>query len=214
MRLGTWDRYRRMNAVPTPERSARTVILFVILFAIGSIYLASLAYFLMHGTNFINKEKITAAILFSKSQTLTLPATLNFTKQSKWSRSLAIGWNFPENWGVWSSSSYATIILPAIQNEQRSICVAARVGTMSETQHWPMTVTVNGHVLEHRQQFSGTGPFVIRGIVPASARKLIYLTFAGPNPKIPNVVSQHTTDARSLGFSLFQISIASQCNSR
>lgn len=201
----------------TPDATAefrprRTIGLFAGLFALGSLYLASLGYFLAHGKNFVDQEKFAAATRFAQSTRLALPATLHFGRQSAWSHSLSTGWNFPESWGVWSDRREADIVLPAIRNAPGApVCFSIRLGAMKSTRHWPMTVTVNGHTLAARQDFTGTGPFIVQGTAKVPRGSLIHLQFLGPEPEIPNLVSRHSSDPRSLGFSLFQVSLAARC---
>lgn len=203
------------DARPTlPGNGRPTIALFVLMVAIGSLYLASLGWFIAKGHNFIDVEKTAAASRFAQSTKLALPARLTFSKQSKWSQALATGWNQPENWGVWSSRSVATVILPAIANAPDGpVCVSVRVGTMSKIHRWSLSITVNGTTLAPIHHFSGTGPFDIEGAVPVAAGDLIRLRFTGPEPRIPDLLSHHSSDSRSLGFSLFGIAVTPHCAS-
>ena len=196
-----------------PHNTGRpTIGLFALLFAIGSTYLASLGYFLARDTNFVDAEKVTSATRFAQSTQLSLPATLAFTETSGWSKALSTGWNTPESWGVWSSRSTATIVLPAIRDRSlASACFSVRVGTMSKTPRWPMLVTINGHPLAPETVFQGEGPYVVRGSLPIRPGSLIYVQLAGPDPKIPNLVSRHTSDPRDLAFRLMGIAVSAQC---
>lgn len=202
-----------MNATAIPVKVKPTVVLFVLLFAIGSVYLASLAWFLAKGRNFIDAEKTAAATRFAQSTALVLPADLTFGKQSKWSQTLTVGWNRPESWGAWSNSAKAELVLPPIANALATpVCFTVRVGTYYKIRHWSMTVTVNGRSLAPASHFSGHGPFDIMGAVPVTAGSLIHLRLAGPKPKIPILVTRHGRDPRSLGYSLLGITITESCS--
>lgn len=201
-----------MNPGVSHDSAKPTIRLFALLFAIGSTYLASLGYFLARGTNFVDAEKVASATRFAQSTQLSLPTTLTFTETSGWSKSLSTGWSQPENWGVWSSRSTAAIVLPAIRDTSlTSACFSVRVGTMSKTPRWPMLVTINGHQLAPETVFQGEGPYVVHGSVPIQPDSLIYIQLAGPNPKIPNLISRHTTDPRDLAFQLMGIAVSAQC---
>jgi hypothetical protein len=75
-----------------------------------------------------------------------------------------------------------------------------------------MSVKVNDQDLAPRQKFSGGGPFIIQGAATIPKGALLHLQFVGPKTQIPNLVSPQTTDARSLGFSLFAVSITARCD--
>lgn len=201
------------NARPTASGNGRpTIALFVLMVAIGSLYLASLGWFIAKGHNFIDVEKTAAASRFAQSTKLALPVRLTFSKQSKWSQALATGWNQPESWGVWSSQSVATVILPAIANAPDGpVCVRVRVGTMSKIHHWSMLITVNGTPLAPTRHFSNVGPFDVEGSVPIPAGSLVHIRLIGPKPKVPMLVTRHSSDARYLAYSLFGITFAKKC---
>lgn len=202
-----------MNVTAIPVKVKPTVVLFALLFAIGSVYLASLAWFLAKGRNFIDAEKTAAATRFAQSTALVLPADLTFGKQSRWSQTLTVGWNRPENWGVWSDSATAELVLPAIANAPVTpVCFRVRIGTYYKIRHWSMTIDVNGRALAPTRQFSGQGPVDIEGAVPVATGSLIHLQLAGPEPKIPMLVTRHGRDPRSLGYSLLGITITPRCD--
>lgn len=189
-----------------------TIGLFTLLFAIGSTYLASLGYFLVKGDNFVDTEKTATATHFALSTQLALPSSLSFTTSSSASRTLATGWHQPETWGVWSSRANATILLPPIKDTSiKSACFIFQVGAMPQTKTWSMLVTVNAHPLTPEAIFHGTGPYYVQGNVPIQPNVPIHVQLAGPAPKIPNLMSRHTTDARDLAFRLLSISVTPQC---
>lgn len=184
--------------------------LFALLFAIGSTYLASLGYFLAKDNNFIDMEKTATATHFALSTQLVLPSSLSFAKSSLWSETLATGWNQPESWGVWSSRANATIVLPPVKNAS-SACFTFQVGAMPQIKSWSMLVTVNGYSLAPETVFRDGGPYYVQGNVPIQSNDPIHVELAGPAPKIPNLMSRHTTDPRDLAFSLLSISVTPRC---
>lgn len=203
-----------MNSSAPRNPAKPTIALFALLFAIGSTYLASLAYFLAKDTNFIDTEKAASATRFAQSTHLSLPASLSFTTTSGWSRALSTGWNKPESWGVWSNRSTAIIVLPAIQDTSlASACFFVEVDTTSKIPRWPMLVTVDGHPLAPAKIFQGDGPYEIRGSAPVQPGHVIHLQLSGPKPIIPNLLSHHVRDARDLAFRLMGIAVTARCDS-
>lgn len=201
-----------MNASAAVPGSRPTIALFVLLFAIGSVYLASLVWFIAKGSNFIDVQKTAAATRFARSTQLTLPAKLTFSAQSRWSKALATGWNQPEGWGVFSDNADADVVLPAIAGAPSGrVCFRVRVGAYFKIRQWPMTITVNGHALTPTRHFSGKGPFVIQGAVPVAAGQSLHVRMVGPNPKVPNLVTNHSSDPRRLAYSLLGITISPTC---
>lgn len=202
-----------MSGQPTQAPPERTVALFAALFALGSIYLASLAWFLVHGRNFVDAEQAAAATRFAESTRLALPATLTFERNSEWSKALSTGWHRPESGGVWSSRADATIVLPALADPApATACFAIHVGTMSDLARWPMLITIDGQPLAPKAFFSGKGSQIVRGNAHLPPGALIQVRFTGPGPRIPNLIWRHTTDPRGLAYWLLGMTITRQCS--
>lgn len=192
--------------------SPLTIGLFILLFAIGSTYLVSLGYFVAKDKNFTDVQKTQKAINFARTQRLALPSQLSFTKSSTWSGALATGWNQPETWGVWSNRADATIVLPSFKNKSnKQACFTFSVGAMSHIGPWPMLIAVNGHPLTREMTLHGAGPYSIQGMVPIGSGDLVRVELSGPAPRIPNLMSRHTTDARELAFRLLGITVTPKC---
>lgn len=202
-----------MNA-SAPDLTKRTPGLFALLFAIGLIYLGSLAYFLHDGVNFVDAEKVSLATQFAQAGHLTLPERLTFDSKSEWSKALAVGWNRPESWGVWSSKADASIILPAITDAPSTpVCFTFAVRGMEKMHNWPLAIAINGRPFGPQHIFTDGDPHTIQGNIPISKSSLLHIEFVGPEPKIPNLLSKHTNDPRDLGFSLLWMSLTAQCSS-
>lgn len=202
-----------MTTPPTQPRVPTTTGTFLVLLLVGLAYVASLGYFLAKGDNFAFRQMTAAATRFAKSTTLTLPAKLTFAPQSEWSKALATGWNRPVLAPLWSNHRDATIVLPAIANlATDTVCVSATVTTMKKNDHWPMLITVNGHALAPRQVFAGAELATIRGTVPVSNGALLQVRFAGPAPRVPQLITHNSDDPRNLGFELVDMTLTAQCN--
>ena len=189
-----------------------SVSLFALLFAIGACYLGSLAYFLLHSTNFVERSGIEAATQAVAGTHSALPVTYTFDAKSPWAKSLAYGWNAPEAWGVWASNTAAAVVLPPVPGIRTvPVCVDARFGNVGGKHRWRLSVTVDGQPLGRPTNYSGQGPFEARGMVPVEAGQPITIRFRGPAPVIPRAISDTNMDGRMLSFSLLGITIEPKC---
>lgn len=192
--------------------TATSVLLFTVLFAIGACYLASLAYFFRHGTNFIERSGTQGAIDAMAGVRSTLPMVYTFDAKSPWTKSLAFGWNAPESWGVWASNTTAGVVLPPVAGDHTgTVCVAVRFGNVWKKRRLRLAIAVNGQPLGNPADHSGRGPFEMRGMVPVAAGQPIVIRFYGPPPVIPRAISHSNMDGRTLSFSLLGITIETKC---
>lgn len=202
-----------MTAEANRDKPTTTsILLFMLLFAIGTGYLASLAYFLKHSTNFIERSGIAAATNAVGGMPAVLPVTYTFDTNSPWSKGLAYGWNAPESWGVWASAATAGVVLPPVPGDHVGpVCVRIRFGSPWEKRRQRLAITVNGQSLGKPLDFSGQGPFEIHGMAPVAGGQPIVIRFHGSTPLIPRAVTDFNMDERMLSFSLLGITIETKC---
>ena len=202
-----------MTAEARRDKPTRASIsLFALLFAIGTCYLASLAYFLRHSTNFVERSGIEAATQAVSRMHSALPVTYTFDAKSPWTKSLAYGWNAPETWGVWASNTTAAVVLPPVPGVRTvPVCIGLRFGNVWSKRRLPLSIAVDGQPLGSPKVYSGQGPFEARGMVPVEAGQPVVIRFHGPAPVIPRAISRTNLDGRLLSFSLLGITIEPRC---
>ncbi|HSE12957.1 MAG TPA: hypothetical protein VLB69_10010 [Rudaea sp.] len=81
------------------------------LLALGGLYVAAYAVFVLESRNFIDVQRNQRAQRFAQAHVLTLPARLNFGEDQPGAGNLGGGWYNPERTGVWSASPDAWIHL-------------------------------------------------------------------------------------------------------
>lgn len=201
-----------MNKNQRPHGSIRQIVLFAALFAIGCIYIALFTYLYANSRNFLVQRKADAAIAWAASRHLQVPQTLVFNTNSPWTAALAVGWNQPEAWGVWSQAETASLVLPApIGASARTLCFHFYLGalTSSTTHTWPLKILINGRIVSISGHHSGPGPHEINATASIGDGPMT-IEFTGPRARSPRSINGGP-DSRLLSLSLFKIDISNSC---
>lgn len=202
------------NHTKQEPSSQHQTILFCALFIIGCLYILVFYFFYSNSINFIQSRQAKAAMKWAQSNQLTLPAVIKFTNHSPWVQGLGSDWNAPEDWGVWSKTATAKLVLPSIADPAlHSVCLTFWLGaiTSATRKQWPLKIAIDGRQFQTSNSYFGYGPHKIEGQASID-EGLLHISLTGPAPVSPHALNG-SPDHRLLSLALTKILITSHCAS-
>jgi len=210
--MDTWFNNLGMNAKKRARSKQYNLLLFFFLFLIGVFYISLFSYLYAESKNFLTRRQMQESVEWAESRSISIPLSLSFRTDSPWTHALSRGWNAPEQWGVWSRSSTAQIVLPRLAGgKSKAICFTFDIGAIvsSDQEQWPIRILIDNRHFVTKEYYKGAGPHEIQGMSIVDHGP-ITITFTGPTPRSPFSING-SRDRRLLSISLFKVQLSKSC---
>jgi hypothetical protein len=151
-------------------------------------------------------NSLLTAIPFAGLEVHQLPATLDFSESGNAKPYLLHGFSFTEDWGVWTSADFASIIFTHPKVDSLRVALTIRAYVQRDYQHIWFRILANGQLVTTTISLSyGEGDRCLEVSLPCR-QGINTLSFEILNPVYP---AHYATDfdTRLLGLGLIQLSL-------
>lgn len=110
--------------------------------SLGTAYICSYGFFLMHSVNFIEAKRNRSALKYSEAHPVSVPAKLTFGIEGNDNARLGGGWHRPDPGGTWTCAADAWLEL-VIANTNSDIVLRLKATAFVTTHHRATTISVD-----------------------------------------------------------------------